>query len=432
MTDTLRVILEIGKKRRVVAGAMDWPGLDRWGTSEDDALEKLASYGRATPTSRSGPAWPSAFARAREPEVVERVPGSSSTDFWGIAHVPSQIEREVLSAADLERRLDLLQACWAYFDDVAARVSAELRPGRAARAAAATRSSATSIVNEPEQFSRKVEVRTPRRRRPHAATASRRIGRRTSMRSAPTTRRASRRGPGRSSSSSAARPTTSWTTRGRWRTGDLDAVMTRRALILFALMSVIWGIPYLFIRIAVAEITPATLVLGRTAIAAAILLPIALVRTDLRPVLARWRWVVAFAAVEIAIPWVALGSAEQHISSSLAGLLIAGVPLVGAAIALRPAAPTGSVRSGLLGHADRRRRGGAHRRRGLRRDGYDGPAPDRRRGRRLRARAGDPGAPPRRSADGRDHGGLADPRRHRVPADRRQPVARDDAVGQRR
>ena len=110
--------------------------------------------------------------------------------------------------------------------------------------------------------------------------------------------------------------------------------MSRRALILFALMSIIWGIPYLFIRIAVAEITPATLVLGRTVIAAAILLPIALVRTDLRQVFARWRWVVAFAAVEIAIPWVALGSAEQHISSSLAGLLIAGVPLVGAAIAL--------------------------------------------------------------------------------------------------
>ena len=122
--------------------------------------------------------------------------------------------------------------------------------------------------------------------------------------------------------------------------------MTRRAIILFALMSVIWGIPYLFIRIAVTEITPATMVLWRTLIAAAILLPIALVRTDLRPVLARWRWVVAFAAVEIAIPWVALGSAEQHISSSLAGLLIAGVPLVGVGIAL---ATGGADRFGAVG-----------------------------------------------------------------------------------
>ena len=122
--------------------------------------------------------------------------------------------------------------------------------------------------------------------------------------------------------------------------------MTRRAIILFALMSVIWGIPYLFIRIAVTEITPATMVLWRTLIAAAILLPIALLRTDLRPVLARWRWVVAFAAVEIAIPWVALGSAEQHISSSLAGLLIAGVPLVGVGIAL---ATGGADRFGAVG-----------------------------------------------------------------------------------
>ena len=114
-------------------------------------------------------------------------------------------------------------------------------------------------------------------------------------------------------------------------------------------MSIIWGIPYLFIRVAVTEITPATMVLWRTAIAAAILLPIALARTDLRPVLARWRWVVAFAAVEIAIPWVALGSAEQHISSSLAGLLIAGVPLVGVAIALMTGGADRFGAAGLLG-----------------------------------------------------------------------------------
>src|SRR3954468_23832719 len=123
--------------------------------------------------------------------------------------------------------------------------------------------------------------------------------------------------------------------------------MSRRGLVLFALMSVIWGIPYLFIRVAVAEMSPAVLVLARTTIGAAILLPIALVRVDLRAVLRHWPWIVAFAAVEIAIPWFFLASAEQHISSSLAALLIAGVPLVGAAIAL-----TGGervTRSGLIG-----------------------------------------------------------------------------------
>ncbi len=111
-------------------------------------------------------------------------------------------------------------------------------------------------------------------------------------------------------------------------------LVSRRGAVLFALMSVIWGIPYLFIRVAVAELEPATLVFLRTGIAALILLPIALARVDLRRVLARWRWLVAFAAVEISIPWVLLASAEQQISSSLAGLLVAGVPLVGAAIAV--------------------------------------------------------------------------------------------------
>ncbi len=127
--------------------------------------------------------------------------------------------------------------------------------------------------------------------------------------------------------------------------------MTRRGLILFGLMSIIWGIPYVFIRVAVEEISPATLVLARTAIATAILLPIALLRVDLRAVLARWRWVVAFAAVEIAIPWVMLGSAEQHLSSSLAGLLVAGVPLVGAAVAIATGGADRFGRTGLLGLA---------------------------------------------------------------------------------
>jgi drug/metabolite transporter (DMT)-like permease len=125
--------------------------------------------------------------------------------------------------------------------------------------------------------------------------------------------------------------------------------VTRRGLVLFGLMSVIWGIPYLFIRVAVAEITPATLVFARTGIAAAILLPIALTRVDLRPVLAKWRWVVAFAAAEIAVPWVMLGSAEQHLSSSLSGLLIAGVPLVGTAFALATGSVDRTTRAGVLG-----------------------------------------------------------------------------------
>ena len=125
--------------------------------------------------------------------------------------------------------------------------------------------------------------------------------------------------------------------------------MTRRGLLLFGLMSVIWGIPYFFIRIAVGEVTPATLVFGRTAIAAAILMPIAVTRVDLRAVLRRWRWVAAFAVAEIAIPWVLLASAEQRVSSSLAGLLVAGVPLVGSVIAFATGGADRLGRTGLLG-----------------------------------------------------------------------------------
>jgi hypothetical protein len=161
MTDRLRVILEIGRKRWVVAGAVDWPGLDRWATSADDALDTLSSYLLRYVAVAELAGLGSAFARASHLEVVERVPGSSSTDFWGIAHVPSQIESDVLSAADLERRLDLLGACWAHFDDVAARVSRELRPG--SRSAGRSRDQIVRHVygTEPDQFSRKVEVRTP-------------------------------------------------------------------------------------------------------------------------------------------------------------------------------------------------------------------------------------------------------------------------------
>ena len=75
--------------------------------------------------------------------------------------MPSQTEREVLSAADVERRLDLLRACWAYFDDVARRVSAELRPQPRGGGRSRDQIIRHTYANEPEQFSRKVEVRTP-------------------------------------------------------------------------------------------------------------------------------------------------------------------------------------------------------------------------------------------------------------------------------
>jgi len=94
-------------------------------------------------------------------------------------------------------------------------------------------------------------------------------------------------------------------------------------------MGVIWGIPYLLIKVAVGELTPITLDFFRTALGATLLLPLAAARHGLRPLLPRWRFIVAYTLVEVAVPWVLLSDAERHLTSSLTGLLIAAVPFVG-------------------------------------------------------------------------------------------------------
>jgi drug/metabolite transporter (DMT)-like permease len=99
-------------------------------------------------------------------------------------------------------------------------------------------------------------------------------------------------------------------------------------------MAFIWGIPYLFIKIAVGELTPATLVLLRSLIGASLLLPIAVARNELAPLLPYWKWILAYTFVEVAAPWFLLSDAERRISSSLTGLLIAAVPSIGALLAL--------------------------------------------------------------------------------------------------
>jgi drug/metabolite transporter (DMT)-like permease len=104
--------------------------------------------------------------------------------------------------------------------------------------------------------------------------------------------------------------------------------------LLFAAMCLIWGMPYLLIKLAVEDLSPAMLVLSRAALAALVLLPIAAYRLELRPLPPYWLPLLAFAALEIAGPFFLLGSAEQHVSSSLTALLLAAVPLVGAVIAL--------------------------------------------------------------------------------------------------
>lgn len=109
--------------------------------------------------------------------------------------------------------------------------------------------------------------------------------------------------------------------------------MTRRGFLLFALLGVAWGIPYLLIKISVRQLDPAMLVFTRMALAALILLPVAVVRGELAAVLRRWRPLLAFTVVEMVVPQFLLGSAEERLPSSTTGLLIAAVPLAGVGVA---------------------------------------------------------------------------------------------------
>lgn len=109
--------------------------------------------------------------------------------------------------------------------------------------------------------------------------------------------------------------------------------MTRRGLLLFAALGIAWGIPYLFIKVAVEELDPAMVVLGRAGLAAILLLPLAIYRREIVPVLKRWRPLLAYTVIEIVVPWYFLSSAETRLPSSTAGLLISAVPLVGVGVA---------------------------------------------------------------------------------------------------
>jgi drug/metabolite transporter (DMT)-like permease len=94
-------------------------------------------------------------------------------------------------------------------------------------------------------------------------------------------------------------------------------------------MCLVWGVPYLLIRVAVRDLSPANVVFFRTAIAVLLLLPTTLRRAQLRPLLQRWKPLLVYTLIEVTAPWWLLARAEQRISSALAGLLIAAVPLVG-------------------------------------------------------------------------------------------------------
>ncbi len=158
----IRAVLERGPKaKKFVAFAVDWPGWSRGAKTADGALETLAAYReRYRPVAmRAGLG--RAFDDAGPLDVVEERVGTGSTDFWAISFSPSSLEQEPMDAAELERKLTLLQACWACFDDVAARVSPEMRRGPRGGGRDRDTIIGHTIRVESEDFARKVGLVVP-------------------------------------------------------------------------------------------------------------------------------------------------------------------------------------------------------------------------------------------------------------------------------
>jgi len=130
MANRIRVTLETGPKgKKVAAVAPDWPGLERGAKTGEEAIEKLRAYLPRYSRVAKLASLDAEFDASEGVDVVEQYPGTGSTDFWGISFAFSSIDRQGMSADELERELRLMQACWAFFDDVRGRVSAELRKG---------------------------------------------------------------------------------------------------------------------------------------------------------------------------------------------------------------------------------------------------------------------------------------------------------------
>jgi drug/metabolite transporter (DMT)-like permease len=133
---------------------------------------------------------------------------------------------------------------------------------------------------------------------------------------------------------------------------EREGAVTPRAWLLFAVCAAVWGVPYLFIKVAVdAGLSPAFVAWARIALAALLVVPLAVRRGALRGLGGRWLAIAAYAACEIAVPFVLIASGEQYISSSLTAILIATMPLMVALLSVRlsPAdRPTGWRLVGLV------------------------------------------------------------------------------------
>ena len=160
MDDAIRVMVELGKKK-AVAVALDWPGWDRSGKSEAEALQVFAAYRPRYAKVAELAGLADEFRATGEMAVVERLQGTGMTDFYGLSFRSAGSEHEPISDAACERKIALLRASWTYFDDVASRVSAALRRGP--RGGGRDRDKIVRHANgaEIDEFAKKVGVITP-------------------------------------------------------------------------------------------------------------------------------------------------------------------------------------------------------------------------------------------------------------------------------
>ena len=159
----VRTVIEHGTKdKRSVAFALDWPGWSRGAKSAELALETLESYRERYRPIAALAGMAGEFDAAGPLEIVEDRVGTGSTDFWGISFSPSATERDdPMDEAALERGITLLQACWAFFDGVAARVSPEMRKGPRGGGRDRNRIIRHTIRTESEDFAKQVGLRIP-------------------------------------------------------------------------------------------------------------------------------------------------------------------------------------------------------------------------------------------------------------------------------
>lgn len=158
----VRIVVERGPKgKKAVAFAVDWPGWSRGATTPALALATLEAYreryrpiallaGMADELDASGPL-----------EVIEDRVGPGSTDFWGISFSASSSEQGPMGETEIDRKIALLQACWAFFDGVAGRVSAEMRKGPRGGGRDRDEIIGHTIRQESESFARRLGLRIP-------------------------------------------------------------------------------------------------------------------------------------------------------------------------------------------------------------------------------------------------------------------------------